>query len=157
MESKEITEVKSEPIKKIEVDLITSQKAEEEVESSASQKRYYNHQDRKNLERHLGLKKPTDKVQLAEYKRRRMEAGKQIHLQFTEDMLNVQEKADAEREAQIIQNMMKDEVDRFGNVIRKGKTYEEAKAVVLKNYEIQKKRLEKLAKREEKRKAKLQK
>jgi predicted neuraminidase len=72
-----------------------------------------------------------------------MEAGKELFNQFKESMLNEQAKAAAEKESKIIAGLMADVTDHRGNFIRKGLTYEEAKAWVITNYEIERKRLEK--------------
>lgn len=110
-----------------------------------SNKKHYNHKERKQIEKNLGLKKPENKELLAEYKIRRMTAGKVIHTQYIENMINEQEKADAKKEKDMINDLMRDVCDKNGNIIRKGKSYEEAKAMILRNYEIEQKRLKKLA------------
>lgn len=112
----------------------------------------YNRRDRKRVEKSLGLQKPKTKKEQEEFRARKLEAGKQIHQQFTENVLNEQEKQAAERESKIMSNLMSDTLDKKGNVIKKGMTYEEAKAFVLRNYEIERVRLLKKVKKEENRK-----
>lgn len=115
-------------------------------------KKHYNRKDRKNLEKNLGLQKPKSKKERDEFATRKIAAGKQIHQTFTEYVLNEQEKQAAERESEQMKGLMKDLFDTKGNLIKKGMTYEEAKAFVLHNYEIERKRAQKLAQKEAKRK-----
>lgn len=105
------------------------------------EKKHYNHQERRNLEKQFGLKKPTNKKDLEDYYARKREAGKQLHEQFTENVINAQDKDAAEREKKQIENFMAD-----------GLTFVEAKEKVLKNYEIQRKRREKLENRAQRQK-----
>lgn len=119
-------------------------------------KQYYNRHERKRIEKALGLKKPTNDKERREYTTRKIEAGKQLHKQFTEAVLNNQAKAAAEKESEMMKSLMADKLDNKGNIIRKGMTYEEARDFIIRNYEIERKRAEKLAKREEKRRQKEQ-
>ncbi|MCK9574595.1 MAG: hypothetical protein WC979_01680 [Candidatus Pacearchaeota archaeon] len=118
--------------------------------STATAKKHYSRRERKQLEKTFNLVKPTDPKERAEFQQRRMEMGKQLNLQFKESVINEQDKQAVEKEAKILRELMADVVDHKGNFIRKGKTYEEAKAFVLHNYEIERKRLEKQAAKIEK-------
>lgn len=118
-----------------------------------SDKKHYNRRERKHLEKSLGLKKPASEKERREFVDRKIKAGKQIHEQYTELVLNAQAKAASEKESEIMKHLMEDTFDKNGNIIRKGLTYDEAKAFIIRNYELERKRAEKLAKREEKRNA----
>lgn len=107
--------------------------------------RYYNRRERKQIQKAMGLQLPENATARAEMQARKMEAGRELFNQFKEQMINNQEKEAAEREARVIQSFMADTLDSKGNVIRKGMTYEEAKAIVIRNYEIERKRLQKKA------------
>ena len=122
----------------------------------SGKKQHYNRHERKRIEKSLGLKKPSNQKERREYTTRKIEAGKQLHEQFTESVLNAQAKEASEKESEMMKSLMTDKLDNKGNVIRKGMTYEEARDFIIRNYEIKRKRAEKLAKREEKRKLKEQ-
>ena len=101
----------------------------------------YNHRQRRKMEKDLGLLaefKKLSEAEKAEVRRRKREAGIQIHLRNVQEMENQKIQAEAESYAKRIQSW-----------IEGGKTPEEAEAIVKKNYEIaEMKRAKKEAKKE---------
>lgn len=99
----------------------------------------YNHKQRRELEKNLGLFKEYKKMseaEKAEVRRKKRLAGEQIHLRNVQEIENRRIQQEAEIYAKQIQNW-----------IESGKTPEEAEAIVKKNYEVAEKRREKLAAR----------
>ena len=99
----------------------------------------YNHKQRRDMEKNLGLLKEyqgMSEKDKAEIRKKKMDAGKQIHLRNTQESENARIQAEATREAEILQNL-----------IAGGKTYEEAEAQVKRNREHAETRALKLAER----------
>lgn len=88
---------------------------------------FYSRRERRALEKMNGLK-----AEDAETKRRKRLAGKALQNQWAEEVARRQNEADAEKEASILQHLMED-----------GRTEEEARAIIEKNYELERKRLAK--------------
>lgn len=101
---------------------------------------FYNRRERRALEKMNGLKADD-----AETKRRKQLAGKALQNQWADEVARQQNEAAAQKEASIIQHLMED-----------GKTYEEAQAWLQEQYAIERKRLEKKARKEAAVKEKLQ-
>lgn len=102
----------------------------------------YNHKQRREMEKNLGLLKEyriMSESEKAEIRKKKREAGNQIHLRNLQEAENARIQAEAEREAKIMQNL-----------ISEGKTHEEAEEVVRKNREHAEKRALDLAERKRK-------
>ena len=95
---------------------------------------FYSRRERRAMEKSLGLKALD-----SETRRRKILAGKALQNQWNEEVARMQNEAAAEKEASIIQKL-----------VEEGKTYEEAKAFLQEQYDIERKRLEKKAKKENK-------
>ena len=86
-----------------------------------------NHKERRQMEKDAGLlkqKKHMSREELAEYRRRKLEMGKEIHRQNVERNLRRQEEAKEQRESQKLQERVED-------LIKKGKTAEEAQLIAI--------------------------
>ena len=91
------------------------------------------------MEKKLGLLQAYQKMsdaEKAEVRKKKREAGEQIHLRNLQEWENQRIQSEAENEAKQIQSFMSG-----------GKTYEEAEAIVRKNREIGEARAAKLAAR----------
>jgi hypothetical protein len=101
----------------------------------------YNHKQRRDLEKTLGLLKKYKSMSFEEQeevRQRKLAAGKQIHLNNVQENENRAVQTESDAYANAVQSWMKE-----------GMTYEEADAMARKNVEVREKRLEKLAKRRE--------
>jgi len=92
---------------------------------------FYSRRERRAMEKSLGLKALD-----SETRRRKILAGKALQNQWNEEVARMQNEADAQKEAEIIQGLME-----------KGKTLEEAKEFLAEQYAIERKRLEKRTKK----------
>jgi hypothetical protein len=102
----------------------------------------YNHRQRRDMEKKLGLLDEFQRMTEAEknaVRKRKIEAGKQIHLKNVQELENQKIQSAADTYARQIQGFMDS-----------GKTYEEAEAILKKNSEVSQKRAEDLARRREK-------
>lgn len=102
----------------------------------------YNHKQRREMEKQLGLLKSYQKMserEKAEVREKKRRAGEQIHLRNLQEAENQRSQAEADNEAKQIQSW-----------VDAGKTYEEAEAIVRNNREIKRAREEKKAAQEEK-------
>lgn len=93
---------------------------------------FYNRKERRALEKMNGLKADD-----AETKRRKQLAGKALQNQWADEVARQQNEAATKKEAEIIQHLMED-----------GKTYEQAQEWLKEQYAIERKRLEKRARKE---------
>ena len=94
------------------------------------------------MEKNLGLLKEyqsMSEADKAEIRKKKREAGNQIHLRNLQEAENARIQAEADRDAAIIQNLM-----------AQGKTFEEAEANVKRNREAAEARALKLAERKKK-------
>lgn len=112
----------------------------------------YNRKQRRKIAKNLGLSKKetlrkNPDLTYEELTIKSMEAGKQIEIANREEIINAQIKAEAEAEARQIENFMKPILDKKGNVIKEGMTYEQAAAIVAENKRIKEKRAEKFRKK----------
>ena len=101
----------------------------------------YNHKQRREMEKSLGLYKEyknMSEAQKAEVRKKKREAGEQIHLRNLQEWENQRIQAEAEAEAKQLQAWMDG-----------GKTYEEASSIIAKNREVAESRAAKLAARKE--------
>ena len=99
----------------------------------------YNHKQRRELEKNLGLLKKYKNMsfeQQEDIRQRKIAAGKQIHLNNVQEAENRGAQAEADAYAANVQMWM-----------NSGMTYEEADAMAKKNSELKERRLEKLAER----------
>ena len=102
----------------------------------------YNHKQRRDIEKNLGLLKEYKNMtgaQKAEVRKKKRAAGEQIHLKNVQELENQKIQSAADTYASQIQGFMDS-----------GKTYEEAEAILKKNSEVSQKRAEDLARRREK-------
>lgn len=91
------------------------------------------------MEKNLGLLKEyqsKSEAEKSEIRKKKREAGNQIHLRNLQEVENSRIQAEADRDAEIIQRLMKE-----------GKSFEEAELHVKKNREFAEKRALKLAER----------
>jgi menaquinone-dependent protoporphyrinogen IX oxidase len=99
----------------------------------------YNHKQRREMEKNLGLLKEyhrMNEAEKAEIRKKKREAGNQIHLRNLQEAENARIQAEADRDAVIMQNL-----------IEQGKSHEEAEEHVRKNREHAEKRALDLAER----------
>jgi SHS2 domain-containing protein len=99
----------------------------------------YNHKQRRELEKKLGLLKKFQNLSFEdqqEIRQRKIAAGKQIHLTNVQESENRNIQSEADKFAESVQSWM-----------NSGLSYEEADAMARKNVEVREKRQEKLAKR----------
>ena len=92
----------------------------------------YNHRQRREMEKKLGLYKEYSKMgekEKAEVRRRKREAGEEIHLRNLQEWENQRIQAKSEAYAKQMQSW-----------IDGGKTPEEAEAIMKRNYELAEKR-----------------
>jgi len=102
----------------------------------------YNHKQRREMEKNLGLLKEyksMSEAQKAEVRKKKREAGEQIHLRNLQESEHARLQAEAESEATILQGM-----------IEKGSSPEQAEEVLKRNREIGEQRAMKLAERKRK-------
>lgn len=102
----------------------------------------YNHRQRREMEKQLGLYKEFSKMsskEKGEIRRRKTEVGKEIHLRNLQEWENQRIKQESEAYAKQIQGF-----------ISSGKTPEEAEAIIKKNYELEEKRRQDIAARKQK-------
>lgn len=102
----------------------------------------YNHKQRREMEKNLGLLKEYKNMsaeQKAAVRKKKREAGEQIHLRNLQESENSRLQAEAEAEARTLQGM-----------IIKGYTPEQAEDFVRKNRELSEGRSVKLAERKRK-------
>ena len=107
----------------------------------------YNHKQRREMEKNLGLLKEyrnMSESEKAEIRKKKREAGAQIHLRNLQESENARIQAEADRDAAVMQNLM-----------AQGKTYEEAEEHVKKNREHAEKRALDLAERKRKQEERL--
>lgn len=101
----------------------------------------YNHRQRREMEKKLGLYKEYAKMsesEKAEVRRRKREAGEEIHLRNLQDWENQRVQAEAEKYAKQVQGW-----------VESGKPLEEAEAIAKKNYELAEKRKQDLEARKQ--------
>lgn len=99
----------------------------------------YNHKQRREMEKNLGLLKEYQSMSessKAEIRKKKREAGNQIHLRNLQEAENARVQAEADRDASIMQKL-----------IEEGKTHEEAEEVVRRNRANAEERALKLAER----------
>lgn len=109
----------------------------------------YNHKERRQMEKKLGLLEEYHNMSeagKAEVRRKKQQAGEQIHLRNLQENENQRIEAEAASYASQLQSW-----------IKSGKTYEEAEAIMKKNADAVEKRLLKLAARKERQNASLKK
>lgn len=102
----------------------------------------YNHKQRRDMEKNLGLLKEyknMTEAQKAEVRKKKRAAGEQIHLRNLQESENARLQAEAELEAENLRGM-----------IERGCTQEHAEEVVKKNRELNEQRAMKLAERKRK-------
>jgi hypothetical protein len=67
---------------------------------------------------------------------RTIAAGKQIYVYNKEENLNKERAADAEKEAKMLENLMKPIFDRRGKILKEGLTYEQAMKIIEENNKL---------------------
>jgi len=100
----------------------------------------YNRHERRKIAKNLGMTKEKMAKEngetVEEITRRMIAAGKQIHQNNKEEVLNAQIKAEAEKEAKILQSLMEPTKDRRGKVLKEGLSYEEAMKMIKHNRQL---------------------